>query len=83
MNEFKPPGLIKRIYFQKLTLGNSPVRHVVNEPCSWAITRLVVLSVIHHHKFDRVEGIRVDKTDKAEIAIEVQDRNDLFISSVG
>lgn len=47
MNEYKPPGLIKRIYFQKLTLGSSPVR---------------------------VEGIRIDDADPAEIALEADFR---------
>lgn len=29
MMQYKPPGLIKKIYFQKLTFGDDPFRHVV------------------------------------------------------
>ncbi|KFM28651.1 Extended synaptotagmin-3 [Auxenochlorella protothecoides] len=47
MAQYKPSGLIKRIYFQKLTFGNSPVR---------------------------LEGIRVDKDDPSEVAVEVDFR---------
>lgn len=29
MMQYKPPGLIKKIYFQKLTFGDDPFRHAL------------------------------------------------------
>ena len=85
MMQYKPPGLIKKIYFQKLTFGDDPFR------CAWAgglldrrarrdsgtclpgaASRALHMRARGPACTRRVEGIRVDRENKDEVCIEVR-----------